>query len=321
MTREDVGKLLDAAPVPANLRDRLLADDKFHKSEKGVELLPSYEDISSIPEEPRLKIYRYLSQFRENDEQFEHFPLHSMEERLKDCGVSEATVGLIKGVGCTSGKCLIFSGAPSVLSKIPDYKEKARFFKATTWEKTLLLKMHLTAASDIPSLVSYWGKATWNTDVRSMLESLSKVPDGVWVDVVEVLPPFPTALLYTYPQPENPLAGPQVFRDCFWTAFNFFREPQDPHYGEIAYVAEKLVSDYYSVLDPRYGDVVLFSKPNGVVVHAAVFLADNVVYTKNGPSIMHPWQFSTIPDLLEMYSFMVEPNEKLSIAYYRNKYY
>src|SRR5206468_3314198 len=79
--------------------------------------------------------------------------------------------------------------------------------------------------------------------------------------------------LYSYPfpsfnQPEN----------CHWTSFNFFRDPPDNRYSDLKFLREKLDADYYPMFsDPRYGDLVFLTKPNGDIVHSAVFLADDVV--------------------------------------------
>ena len=110
------------------------------------------------------------------------------------------------------------------------------------------------------------------------------------MDIGEILPPLPTAWIYTFPKPDNPANGPPVRRNCHWTSFNFFRDPPDPNYGNNDYVVEKLKTDYFPIAsDPRYGDLVFFSLPNGKVIHSAVFLADDVVYTKNGENLLSPW--------------------------------
>jgi hypothetical protein len=194
--------------------------------------------------------------------------------------------------------------------------------KALTREETLLLRLHVGAQSDINALVDYWGKACWNTDVKAMLESLARVPGGAILDIVELLPPLPTSLVYTYPIPLNPLAGPVVKRDCHWTSMNFFRDPPDDRFGDSTYAMESLKRDYFPIQgDPRYGDVVVLCNPEGFAVHSAVFLADDFVYTRNGYLGFHPWKISTIQELLSVYSFMVPPDQKLSVNYFRNKYY
>ena len=61
------------------------------------------------------------------------------------------------------------------------------------------------------------------------------------------------------------------------------------------------------------------SKPDGDIVHSAVFIADEIVFTKNGSTAIHPWMFSTVPDLVKQYSFHAPEGEHLSLRYLRHR--
>ena len=322
VTRDDMAKLLDSLSVPADQRDQLLDPATLHVLTNGVELAPSCKMIVALPPAARLEIYKRMAGFQENNSQLVFIATASMEERFREYGVSDETIEMLKKLSCSYGRYLVMSGLACLLEELPSFEEKARLMKALTRQKTLLLRVHVGPDTDINGLAEYWGKACWNTDVKATMESLSHIPGGIWVDIVELLPPFPTALLYTFPMPDNPLNGPTVRRDCHWTSFNFFRDPPDPNYSNPAYIRERLAKDYFPVTsDPRYGDLVLFTTPNGTLVHSAVFLADDIVYTKNGDTQIHPWMLSTLSDLLEQYSFLTPPDQKLNVLYYRNKYY
>ena len=66
---------------------------------------------------------------------------------------------------------------------------------------------------------------------------------------------------------------------------------------------------------PRFGDVVLLTLPDGSSIHSATYIADNIVFTKNGPSLAAPFIFSTVEDMLAFY-----PNsERIRLTYYRLK--
>ena len=73
--------------------------------------------------------------------------------------------------------------------------------------------------------------------------------------------------------------------------------------------------------DPRYGDLVFLSKPNGEIIHSSVYIADNVVYTKNGGHYLSPWMLMKIPEMVDAFSAMCPPDQQLKVTYYRNKYY
>ena len=103
---------------------------------------------------------------------------------------------------------------------------------------------------------------------------------------------------------------------------NFFREPPDPKFNDPNYILEKLKTEYFQVTtDPRYGDVIMFATPDQQFIHSAVYLADDIVYTKNGDNLRNPWMLSTITNLLDIYSINVAEGQKLTLYYFRNKYY
>ncbi len=56
---------------------------------------------------------------------------------------------------------------------------------------------------------------------------------------------------------------------------------------------------------PSYGDIFLFVRGGTEVLHSAVFIADNVLFTKNGGSPREPWVLMKLEDLSAIY-----PDEK-----------
>lgn len=321
-TQESFTRFLDLLDLSPEQKAVLLQPDNLKVLPTGLQITPPRDVFVALTEKSRLKIFQQLVPYQENSSLFTFLPEASLAERFREAHVSKQTVDLVRHLSCLHGKNRVFSGIGFVLASIPTYEEKTRFLQALTRQKSLLLRLHLTSSSDVSALSTYWGKAVWNTDVHAMLDSLSHVPGGTWLDIVELLPPFPTSLLYTFPVPQNPMNGPVQQRDCHWTSFNFFRDPPDPHVADVSYFLERLRLDYYPVeTDSRYGDLVLFSKPNGDIIHSAILLADDILYTKNGNNPLHPWILSTMEDILEQYSWTVEPNEQLKVSYFRNKYY
>jgi hypothetical protein len=320
-TREALGKLIDSLGLPAADRDQMLAPAGLRIDATGIDMTPPKELVLSLPPAAREKLYAVLVSFPENEEQVVFFD-SSLEDHFREGKVSDETVALFKKLSWRHGEYWVFSGFPALLSGIPTYEEKARCVKALTTQNTLLLRLHVTPTTDVNALVQYWGKAAFSTDAKAILDSFTHIPGGAWISLSKLLPPRPSGQLYTYPMPENPANGPPVTRDCNWTAYNFFRTPADPGFSKAEYISEKLKTDYYPVSgDPTFGDVVLFAEPGGNVIHAAVFVADDVVYTKNGATALHPWMLSTIGELRRLYSPRVPAGQELKIVYYRNKYY
>jgi len=227
---------------------------------------------------------------------------------------------MFRQLSCEHGDYLVFAGLATMLAHLPNYEEKVGFLKALTRQKTLLLRIHQTPETDVAALAKYWGKGGRATDVRTLCESLSKVPGGSWVNILTVIPPVPGSRLYTYPtELDNPLNGPLHVRDCHWTTFNFFHGSQEQDVSP-QWVINELKNNYAPAAgDPRYGDVVLFGKPDGEIVHSCIYLADDIVFTKNGGTNISPWMLSTIQDLRMRYTFEVPEGQKLVVSYFRHK--
>ena len=87
------------------------------------------------------------------------------------------------------------------------------------------MRLRVTPDSDPAALNHYWGRARAGKNLKPFFESLKEVPGGASVDLTQLLPPLPTALLYTFPLP----GGTSVFlkgnEECLWTSFNFFQFP------------------------------------------------------------------------------------------------
>ncbi len=281
--------------------------------------------VRNLSDKAREIIFELIAGTPENQPALEYVAVSSIEERFRVAGASNATVDLFKKMCCRRGDYYVFSGIGSLLSALPTREEKIRCLKALSQQKTMLIKVHINSRTDIDSLTRYWGKGPWTASLkRAASDSVSALPGDNTFDLVELLPPFPSSLLYTFPP--NRAAGAEAppHRDCHWTSLNFFNASADDRFTDAAYVQKTLLAEYVNVSDAHvdrcYGDVILLQKPDGSIIHSAVYLADaDIVYTKNGETVMHPWMFSTMAELMEQYACALPPDQKLTIIYYRKK--
>ena len=321
-TPAKLNDLLNSLNLPDSLRSRLMAPDKLEVSPNGLTLSPERDTVFALPPQAIEAIYRILAGAEENKYLKEILPAAKFEALAKADGISSRTMSLLTQVSVKYGKNYFCFCLPYVLASIPAYEEKRLLMKEISRQETMLLKLWIAPDSDYHALANYWSRACWSTDVEAILESLAKSPGGGVLDIIELLPPLPTAQLYTFPIPQNPLNGTPVKQDCMWTSLNFFRDPPDPRFSDPNYILENLKQDYYLVTsDPRYGDVLMFATPDKRFVHSAVYIADNIVFTKDGDNPLKPWKFSTIEELLDIYSYSVPPDQNLTLYYFRNKYY
>jgi hypothetical protein len=124
------------------------------------------------------------------------------------------------------------------------------------------------------------------------------------------LPPFARDRLYTYQLPPAP--GEPIM-DCHWSTFNFCNVKPDNRFSSPAECGHYIDQNLYRIPQPgACGDVLLFLNDKGQIGHSAVYLADDLVFTKNGNNYTMPWIIMRIADLHAMYS-------NLQIAYMRRK--
>ena len=65
----------------------------------------------------------------------------------------------------------------------------------------------------------------------------------------------------------------------------------------------------------EYGDRVFFIRDGGEAVHSAVYLADDIVFTKNGTGFEQPWTLMHLKDLLDIYG----STEHVKLIAYRER--
>ena len=131
------------------------------------------------------------------------------------------------------------------------------------------------------------------------------------------MPPFVQKHLYTYPKlSAADLDRPSVV-NCLWTSLNFFRQEPDNRFLDGATALQTLKEDYFVVeADFELGDIVAFLDENGDIFHSAVYIADNLLFSKNGTSAMAPWTLMSLEDIKSYYQ---RRSENPRILFHRHK--
>ena len=170
-------------------------------------------------------------------------------------------------------------------------------FRTLYQTPTLLLRLRVPEDSDVGALVRYWGAGGRAGAVRPLLEGLGRAHGDKSVNLSFLMPAFARTRLYTFPEAGAAPAGPQ--QDCLWTALNFFNEMPDNRYLQGEYAEQALRASFEPTGDaPGYGDLIVLALPPGNLVHVCVYIADDVVFTKNGVGSQQPWVLMKIPDMM-----------------------
>jgi hypothetical protein len=283
--------------------DRALAPGRVSSSNGNTILSPENGLVASLSPETRAKLYHELAHSPENEHM--RFPFcysgNTFEEAFATNHVSAAVTAMVRKLMYPRGELQCFSDYELVLLQIPDKDEQMRLLRALSSESAVMAGMRIRPDTDTDKLLGYWA---WPggiriKDVAPLLESLKHIPDGR-IGLVYLLPQFARQRLYTFPMPSRP-GDPAM--DCHWSTMNFFNEVPDDRFTDPAYTVKYLESNYYQIAGPtKYGDIVLFlDGDSNNAIHSAVYLADDIVFTKNGNNMAQPWMLMHLKDLTRKY--------------------
>jgi hypothetical protein len=268
-----------------------------------VAIRPPESLVLGLAETARAAIYAALAAFPENGPQNDAYRIHvsGADDWFDSDLMSPATIALVRPLLYRRGNHLIFSDQDIVLARLGSPDERLKLIKNLSRRTALLVELRVEHGADTDALARYWGKGRRSQDIEPLLYSLAHRPQGGAIDLVHLLPPFARALLYTYPVPsEKPEAAA---RDCHWTSLNFFNVSPDDRFLNLDAVRDALLNDYQPFAgEPTMGDILMLFNESGAGVHSCVYLADGIVFTKNGSAPSVPWLLSRLDDVVAFYS-------------------
>ena len=318
-TPEVVAEFLESSGLEPDQVSALMASAREQASIKGIVLSPTEDLLFGLPRDIRARLYAQLAGSELNFNQAQPFQYSgaSVEEWLVSSLVSPATRRLVEPLIYQLGRQLYFADTELVRPRIADKEELRRLAKGLLRQKTERLRLSVPSESDVPRIAAYWGRGGRRTDIQPLLESIAGAGKDAAIDIVHLLPAFARANLYRYPRVTAEDLNRPELANCLWTALNFFNDSPDDRYLDARVGIEHLQRDYYLVhKDFELGDIVSMLDGQGRIFHAAVYLADDFVFTKNGYSSLAPWVILPLDRVLDHYRLAVE---KPTLLYHRRK--
>jgi hypothetical protein len=285
----------------------------------GITISPDPAFVRDLSPEIRARLYHELEKHPRNVDQDAAYRFYgtSVEAWLPTNLISPATRALVEPLVYRRGDFLYFSDIDLVRPHIEDPAELQRLAKGLLRQATLLVKLHVEASSDVDAIAEYWGRGGRRTDIRPLLESIAGGAADDRIDISHLLPTLARQHLYRYPRYSAADLDRPLLSNCFWTALNFFNVEPDDRYLDVGYALEHLREDYYFVQDQfQLGDVVAFTDDSGSIFHVAVYLADGLVFGKNGSTPLDPWSILPIERLKGHYS---QYAGEWHVSYHRRK--
>jgi hypothetical protein len=319
----DQGRLaefLRTAGMPAEQIALLQTWAKPDAAAGGVVVTPPPEFVLGLESKARSRIYAELARFPENESQRFPFSMRPqfIEERFEASGLAPHIIADIRKMLYSFEDFLLLADVNVILPRLAGRREKVRVLKTLARKNTMVARLMLDEKTDVEKIVNYWAFGGRAKDVRPLLESLRRVPGGAKIDIAHLLPQFARRRLYTYPYPSD--SAMDARRDCHWTSLNFFNSTPDDRYGDPAVAQQVIHASYYPIsLGATLGDLVLVTTPKGEVVHSAVYIADDIVFTKNGAAFSQPWLLMRLDDLLTFFSSFYQNEGKLKAIFYRKR--
>lgn len=316
-SREDLERFLSSTGLDSRQVAELLNSARLEPRINGLIVSPGRDLVKALPPRVRAAIYAQLARSPLNDRQYnayQHFG-PSVEEWLGRSRIPPRIAGIARPYVYPVSDFLCFSDIDLVRSEIGDGPELQRLAKSLLREATLLVRLQLSDESRVDAVAGYWGRGGRTTDIRPLLESIAAGGARRTIDIVHLLPPMARRRLYRSPRISLRDLEKGAFVNCFWTALNFFNTQPDDRFLNAATAIETLKRDYHIVHDQfQLGDIAAFADSNGNHFHAAVYIAGNLVFGKNGASSLSPW---TIVPIERLEGYYIDHADDWNVTFYQ----
>jgi hypothetical protein len=282
----------------------------------GTQLTPSADFLFSLTPANRQQLYPALAGFGLNlylDYPY-IFPANTIESIYTDDRLQPDDVELLKRLVYPNGGAQQLADYQFLLNQIPTVERRVALTRAMSRQSAVFAGLAIKPDTDIDKLASYWSNVpnVRFTDIRPLMEALKRLPEGGNLSLLYLLPKFARERLYTFPQPPQP-GEPTM--DCHWTTFNFSNETPDNRFNDPAFAVQYIQKNFYQIAAPSvYGDILLLMNDKNEIKHSATYLANDLVFTKNGNNYRQPWMIMRIADLVATY-----PNTPPMRAIYMRK--
>jgi hypothetical protein len=302
-TLDSVHTFLNGAGVDPATSARLVGDTRSKPDEEGViTLFPTEEEILALSATTRETVYRELAKYEENP--FYHDPVvipdGNLDAWLRGTDMPKNIADLIGKLAYKDGDSLLFSDFRVILKYADSDAEARHWVGILTRIRAVVAYLNLGDQDDMAGLRRYWSANSHRMDVVPMLDAAAGMEGGSRLDITHLFPPLPRRLVYSYTSPDIERTGQTP--NCHWTSLNFFNYTRQNILLDLKLATSRVLEDYDRVQPPyQFGDVFFFLNKDGNAYHSCVYIADNLVFSKNGENEMMPWILARLDDIKQLY--------------------
>ena len=296
-TLESIRQLFDQDGLSEATRDALLKTAVADARIKGFVIHPPDAVVRAFSPTVRAALYADLAKNPENigPSHPSMFRADTVGQWFDKSGVPDEIVKKIEPLVYRRENYLLFADPQLVVPEISSRLERIKLYRALHRTATFRVHVGVGEGQTTDQILGYWGHPNRAAEIEPLLTAMTARRHGL--SVMAFLPPFARERLFTYPKPHQNDDG--VGRDCIWASLNFFNEQPDDHIAEK--MDRMMAQDYEPIKSPaQLGDLVLMF--NGEkLVHSCVYIAGDVVFTKNGVGTGDPFVLEKMDDVLGRY--------------------
>lgn len=298
-----------AMPEPTRTALRALFAATAPDADGRITVEPPLDLVLAVPSGFRAAAFPHLVGGLSVTDYAQHIPFpkgFTVDEWFDSGSLPETVRQAILRLVYPAGDRVMLSDFGALYQLLDTRPEQLSAHRAALRMPALMVLLERPNPAEVPGIAAYW---TYGRDksVRRLLESFAADPGQRFLDIVHLLSPVERELINTYFKP----AGPDPVPSCFWTAFNFGADRPDDRFlvipgiwteqRELAW--QELAQKYDPIPAPtRLGDIIGYRrKGEAAFDHVCVFLADDLVFTKNGFTFSSPWVISRLAGLDEQY--------------------
>ena len=306
-----VEAFIRAAPLTAAQREQLLDPDRRTTDPATGDLLLNVPDSLRLELSPaaRETVYRRLARYSANIAHYLPYIITS-DAVIEKAALNPPLRARLLQLEFQRGRRRSMADADLLAPLARDEAELLRLKRIFYTYPGLAVELTRASLADPAQATAYWSRPD-GTPGPDWVKRFQRSPDVESIDLAALLPPLPRSLLNSFPDDINcPLNA-----NCFWMSLNFFRPkadhrvlPQKLEADESGPLTLEELSTRYDRVEPpyRYGDVIVIFDQDGdaySLSHAVVYLADGIVFTKNGAGPFSPFQLARLDQVLAFYDW------------------
>jgi len=296
---------------------RTLSESAISKPEiKGFIIIPPDDLVGRMPPQVRGVLYTRLSLNAENTAQAVPFRFcgSSIYEWFDHSDVNQDIVEKIKPLIYKRGKYLLFSDLHLIVKDLKTTHERLQLLHTLCRASTLKVRIRGNSQNN-DSILDYWSRGDRRNEIEPLMISIADQTQNM--SIVVLLPTFARTRLYSYGATYGTTSKENDGkRDCHWTSFNFFNDIPDDRFAKTSMIPDILAREYDVIANPIFlGDVIMILHEN-TGVHSCVYIADDVVFTKNGSQEGDPFILEKLENVIELYQ---QQYGSVSLKFFRRK--